>query len=439
MRHRTARPLPLLLGIIIGGLLCACSNSDEGNLAKYAQAIANSEEFWNTKVDSLSLDDWEYPYANIPRIVIETADFLEIRDRETELPAKLQIWGENYPESEVMNLTIRGRGNSSWTDMPQKSYKIEFINKQEMLGMPKDRDWALIANYADKTLMKNYLMYRLSAKLGLQSPRCRFVELYINKEYLGVYLLTETIKIGKKRINIPENGTFIAEIKENYRQGQQMIYSYVLKTDSTRKPFRIHHPKNASINDLQAIQQRIENFEIFLTTIKPQKNNNIDKWININKYMAFYWIQEFSKNLDADDYSSIYFFGKIDGPIEMGPVWDFDLTFGSSNYAKVNSPENWYIKTGYWHTQLFRDTSIINMQRTFWNENKNLFQSTLKSIDSLQLSLNKAASNNFRKWEILQSTKYIYHRHTYNSYKDAVDDLKRWIQNRTKWIDRELQ
>ena len=190
--------------------------------------------------------------------------------------------------------------------MPQKSYKIEFINKQEMLGMPKDRDWALIANYADKTLMKNYLMYRLSAKLGLQSPRCRFVELYINKEYLGVYLLTETIKIGKKRINIPENGTFIAEIKENNRQGQQMIYSYVLKTDSTRKPFRIHHPKN-------------------------------------------------------------------------------------------------------------------------------------KSIDSLQLSLNKAASNNFRRWEILLSTKYIYHRHSYNSYKDAVDDLKSWIQNRTKWIDRELQ
>ena len=71
MRHRTARPLPLLLGFIIGCLLCACSNSDEGDLAKYAQAIANSEEFWNTKVDSLSLDDWEYPYADIPRIVIE--------------------------------------------------------------------------------------------------------------------------------------------------------------------------------------------------------------------------------------------------------------------------------------------------------------------------------------------------------------------------------
>ena len=69
-----------------------------------------------------------------------------------------------------------------------------------MLGMPKDKDWALISNYADKTLMKNYLMYNLSAKLGaFYSPRCEFAELYLNGEYLGVYLLTETIKIGKKQ------------------------------------------------------------------------------------------------------------------------------------------------------------------------------------------------------------------------------------------------
>ena len=89
--------------------------------------------------------------------------------------------------------------------MPKKSYKIEFVNKQEMLGMPKDRDWALISNYADKTLMRNYL---------------------------GVYLLTETIKNGKFRVNIP-NGTsfFIAEITKNKQQNDQLIYSHILKND----------------------------------------------------------------------------------------------------------------------------------------------------------------------------------------------------------------
>ena len=111
------------------------------------------------------MDDSEYPYAGIPRIVIETENNRQIRDRETEIPAKLQIWGEHSPESEIMELTIRGRGNSSWTSMPKKSYKIEFTNKQSIFGMPKDRDWALIANYADKTLIRNFIAYNLSASL----------------------------------------------------------------------------------------------------------------------------------------------------------------------------------------------------------------------------------------------------------------------------------
>jgi spore coat protein CotH len=83
-----------------------------------------------------------------------------------------------------------------------------------MLGLPKDKDWALIANYADKTLMKNYLVYNLSANLGAYySPRCEFAELFLNGEYLGVYLLTETIKIAKNRINIPKNeNRYIVEV-----------------------------------------------------------------------------------------------------------------------------------------------------------------------------------------------------------------------------------
>ena len=199
MRYRTAKPLPLLLGAIIGCLLSACSNSEgvDGDSAlgwnseDSAYDIrtaenpltnsADSQDSGPPRIDYLPLDDSEYPYAGIPRIVIETENHREIKDRETEIPAKLQIWGEKAPESEVMDLTIRGRGNTSWTDMPKKSYKIEFTNKQEILGMPKDRDWALIANYADKTLMKNYLAYHLSAELGaLFAPRCDFVELYLN-------------------------------------------------------------------------------------------------------------------------------------------------------------------------------------------------------------------------------------------------------------------
>ena len=253
--HRSAKLLHLLIGAITGSLVFACSNS-EGNDATGTEIIAAvesnshdieyaspSQETSSAKIiDYLPIDDTEYPYAGIPRIVIETENYRQIRDRETEIPAKLQIWGEHAPESEIMKLTIRGRGNTSWTNMPKKSYKIEFIDKQSMLGMPKDRDWALIANYADKTLMRNYLMYHLSAELdAYYAPRCEFVEVYLNKEYLGVYLLTETIKIGKNRVNIPNNeNSYIVEIDGRLREGEQVVYSHVIRGDSLKYNWRFN-------------------------------------------------------------------------------------------------------------------------------------------------------------------------------------------------------
>ena len=436
MRYRTARPLPLLLGVFIGYLLCACSNSDGVDYANYAEITTNSEEYSNTKVDYLPLDDTEYPYAGIPRIVIETANHQEIKDRETEIPAKLQIWGKSAPESEVMNLTIRGRGNTSWAT-PKKSYKIEFINKQTMLGMPKDRDWALIGNYADKTLIKNYLMYHLSAKLGAYyAPRCEFAELYLNQDYLGVYLLTETIKIAKKRINIPENETsYILEVDKRTRPNDQKIYSYVITNDSIGKGFQVHSPKNASVQLLKQIKEHIQSFEYYLKSIKKQTDNNVSQWIDIDEYIKHYWVQEFSKNPDANFYSSVFFSWERSNPIKMGPVWDFDLAFGGHENTSFNSTDGWHLLPSYWNVFLFRDSAMSNARQNFWNEKKEIFSSTLATIDSIQIAIQHAARNNFKKWDILQSTEYVYHNTSYQHYENTITALKEWIQKRITWID----
>ncbi len=389
----------------------------------------------------LPLDDSEFPYAGIPRIVIETENHQAIKDRETEIPAKLQIWGENTPESEVMDLTIRGRGNTSWTEMPKKSYKIEFVNKQEMLGMPKDRDWALIANYADKTLMKNYLMYHLSSELeAYYAPRCEFAELYLNKEYLGVYLLTETIKIAKHRINIPKNeDSYLIEVDCRVKENEQPIYSTILTNETNKKAFRVHEPKNASEKVLSVINNKIESFERYLKTINPQTNNDLDQWIDMNEYIKHYWIQEFSKNPDADFKTSVYFSWEKNDVIKMGPVWDFDLAFGSHDWGNYSSPQNWHTKDAYWNKFLFQDSIMENSIHAFWNSQKASFLHTFDTIDSIQVFLQNAANNNFKRWEILQSTSYKYHRHSNKNYIDAVSDLKSWIKQRIEWIDSEIE
>ncbi|MBR6123025.1 CotH kinase family protein [Candidatus Saccharibacteria bacterium] len=372
--------------------------------------------------------------------MIETADFLEIRDRETELPAKLQIWGENYPESEVMNLTIRGRGNSSWTDMPKKSYKIEFIDKQPILGMPKDRDWALIANYADKTLMKNYLAYHLSVKFNAYyAPRCEFIELFLNRQYIGVYLLTETIKISKDRINMKTKDHTLLNLTKKIRNDEQMLKSYIISNDSIGKVFHIHYPKNASNQAIQTLDDYIHSFETFLKNIQNYEDNYITKWIDINKFVKHYWVQEFAKNPDACYFSSVYFSWEKDNVLKMGPVWDFDIAFGGHSNESLIYPEGWFIKGCYWNRYVFNDSIAAITRLKFWFTNRDVFIKTLDVIDSLYNTLKYASKNNFKKWSILNSTSYEFHKKAYQSYEESIQDLKNWTKTRFEWIDANIK
>ena len=415
----------------------ANSSSSSAKSSSSSSAKSSSSEAFYP--ESFKPNDAEYPYAGIPRIVIETEKRQEIKDRETEIPAKLQIWGEDKAESEILDLTIRGRGNSSWDVMPKKSYKIEFENKQLMLGMPKDKDWALIANYADKTLMRNYLAYQFAAAIGsYYAPKCEFADLYLNGEYLGVYLVTETIKIGSNRVNLPNDGySYIVEFDAKYKIGEQVIFSKALMSDSTsKKPFRVHDPKNASDAILDTIQNHIYDFEIFLKNIKTDDDNKVNEWIDVEQSVKHYWIQEVFKNPDACFYTSVYFSWVKGGTINMGPVWDFDLAMGNHSSNSANSVDSWQIRN-YWNNYLLRDKVYQNEIKKIWNGNLGLFESIRDTIDVLYAKLKNPAVNNFNRWNVLadDSSMAEWKTKKYGSYKESVNSIKDWISKRIQWID----
>lgn len=382
----------------------------------------------------LPLDDSEYPYAGIPRIVIETENRREIRDRETEIPAKLQIWGESAPESEIMELTIKGRGNSSWTDMPKKSYKIEFLKKQEMLGMPKDKDWALIANYADKTLMKNFISYKLSRDLGMYAPRCEYAELFVNKQYQGTYLVTETIKNGPNRVNTSNNNTsYIVEFDAKYRHDEIVIFSKILNTRG--KAFQVHFPKNATQVALDTLLNHIQNFERFLTTITSETQlDEIKQWLDVEYFTKHYWIQEITKNPDARYHTSVFFSWTKNETIKPGPVWDFDLAYGGHYNDSTATPEMLYIRPAYWNSYLFKSRELKNYVDLYYEKEITQFLNILNYIDSLKLALEAPAKNNFKRWNILHNEgKWI--SRAVSDYNEAVNNLKTWLSERFVQID----
>jgi hypothetical protein len=98
--------------------------------------------------------------------------------------------------------SMKSRGNSTW-GYPKKPYNIKLGSKAKLFGMEKAKSWCLLANYEDLSLLRNQIIFSVGAEIGLrETPDCRSIDLYVNGEYKGVYLITEKVEINKNRVDI---------------------------------------------------------------------------------------------------------------------------------------------------------------------------------------------------------------------------------------------
>ena len=379
----------------------------------------------------LPLDDSEYPYANLPRLVIETDYFSQIRNQDAKHPARLQIYGEKAPISEIMELSIKGRGYSSFSGMPKPSYTIKFSEKKEILNMPIGKEWALIANSVDRSLLRNFITYKLYKQLSNRySPRAEFVELFLNREYQGIYLLTETIKAEKNRVNIPnDENYYLVEKGKYYKNTDTFIRTksnriFIIKSDNKNSPTAIEHLK-IYLDSLEKILQ--------------VDRSSIDKYIDIDDFIAYYWIQEFSKNYDGNFYKSIYFTIENNQVLKFGPVWDFDIAYGNTTNKSVNDANGWYVRDSPWNRELLSEQRIYKKMVDFWKQNLIHFESLQDTLTKYSLFLQKATINEFNRWPVLKNTGNKIYSKDYNHYNDAVSDLIEWINKRIQWINLNLE
>ncbi len=379
--------------------------------------------------DFLVLDDSEYPYAGLPRLVIETEDFAQIADRETEHSAKLQIYGENSPESDVLDLEIKGRGNSSFS-MAKYSIKLKFENKQSLFGMPKDKEWDLVANHRDKSMLRNYMTYQLARTLhDSYSPRNQFVEVFLNRRYMGVYMLVEHIKVSPQRVKIYEDdSSYLFEKTSANATGENLI------TTDMDFIYDICYPKNPTAQIKETLKSHLNAFESFLQSKTINNIDSLRNWIDIDDFIRYYWIQEFSHNTDGAFRRSHFITWQKGLPMQMGPVWDFDIAYGISSNG-VESPQNWYVKKYGWYRLIFKNKQVKKMVDNYWQENRNHFEDMLDFIDQTWPKLDKAMQNEFKRWPVLENDSEWPFIEAYDSYEDAVNALKEWINQRLKWVD----
>lgn len=405
-------------------------------LALFLLPASLSGCFWESPEDNpeyLPLDDSKYPYAGLPRLVIETEDFHELRDRETEFPSKLQIYGKDNYESEVYSLTVRGRGNSSFK-MPKYGMKLEFDDKVSLFGMPKNRDFALIANYGDKTHLRNYMMGRLSEWLGSRwTPKMQFVEVFLNRKYMGLYLFSETVKVAHDRVDIAENDTTFLVEKEDIKKYDP---PYVI-TDN-EYIYHIKSPKNPNEKTQQLLLDYLNDFEHAARRFDHMTPEDIQNWLSMEDFLPFYWVQEFSKNEDGNYARSVFFTWEKGGPVRFGPLWDFDLGFGNASREKNKPADDWYIRNYRLYSHIFWSDWIKGEAKAYWLEHRGKFRALIDSVPLYRKQIEKAVENEYRRWPIISNTENWALKDPYDSYDEGVQTMVQWMRDRFDWIDRNL-
>jgi CotH kinase protein len=367
-----------------------------------------------------------------------------------------------------IGIEIRGQSSQSF---PMKSYSIELRDNtgasqdKSLFGLPKESDWVLYAPYTDKTLMRNFLAYTFSREMGRWAANCRFVEVVLNGDYIGIYVFMERIKRGSGRVNIPKMAaTDIAgdEVTGGYifsldKEPNGWYSSYISpnSANAVKPQFSFVYPKieNIVAEQKEYLKKRVDSFERTLSSPQFQDpNTGFRKYIDVPSFIDFSIINEVSKNVDGYRLSSYFYKDKDSkgGKIVAGPVWDYDLAFRNANYCNGSLPGGWGYDFNYvcpsdpaalvpfWWGRFQQDTAYQAGLRCRWKQVRQTSISLSRInqlIDSVVALTTEARERHFVRWPVLGVAIWPNPTPVPTSYSEEITVLKNWINNRLTWID----
>ena len=336
-------------------------------------------------------------FTGLPVLFIYTDNKEPIASKDNYVNGTIFFDGAGEFENLTAPMRIKGRGNSTWS-MPKKPYRIKFDEKQSMAGFPANKDWVLLANYADKTSLRTEVAFNISRNTSLEyTPRTQHVEVFINDVYNGTYVLTEQLKIGKDRINVTDDG-YLLEVDQLSRLDEGDVY---FTTD--RILLNIKDPdvelNSERYNWIRDFVIAAENALYGVNFKDPQ--NGYAKYIDVGSFVDWYLVNEITKNNDAKFFSSCYMNITPGGKLKMGPVWDYDIALGNVNYNNNYDPTGFWIKNSKWISRLFEDPAFVELVKERYNNLRGIILNNIiaeLNQDASYLSWSMIENNN--KWEL---------------------------------------
>ena len=377
----------------------------------------------------------------IPVVHITTEDGKAIDSKEDYVKASFRFEDPSrfYTDQETVEVTgkIKGRGNTTW-GMPKKPYRIKLDEKARLFGFPGDKDWILLANYSDKTLLRNILAMEISRLCGMSwTPRMLSVDVYLNGEYIGVYTFCDHKEVAPDRVNIEVatetdiEGGYYLEIEE--AMDEPVCFKTVWDT-----PVMFHEPEKPTEAQQRYVKEWFNGFEHALERVQGEHDYAYRSYIDIPSFINYYIIQEITKNPDGNVRKSTYLTKEKGKPLEMYHVWDFDITLGNCDYTDFEKPEGWQMRYVKWYNQLFFDPDFKKAVVDRWNELYSILLTQVPAfLDRQHALLAGAEARNFDRWQIL-GVKVWPNYYAFPTYGQEYAFLKEFYEARLAWLNNRI-
>jgi len=338
----------------------------------------------------------------------------------------------------------RGRGNSSWGMSYKRPLRIRFNTARSIFGSSYSaRDWTLIANALDHSMMRNYSAYFLGSLLGGLdfSPTGHFIHLYMDDEYRGVYMLSDQIHVHTGRVELTSN--LNPALSEYFLEANARALEQGLPYFDQGLRFAIEFPGNGILNQNLGHSDFVKNFMGKVYEVMQGGNiNEISQVVDIQSFIDYYLVQEFFKNQDVWGLSLFYQVRQTETGIKLfaGPLWDFDLSSGSAAYTYDTTPQGVYAANANLFFKLLMNTNWFREQACLrWNEIKNnQIQIMTERIKYLSDVYQLCFEYNFERWSdrnIWVTAPELISL----SFMEQVDFLTNWFEKRKIWMDEFFQ
>ena len=370
----------------------------------------------------------EFLLSAIPELTITTTDpsIAEIPSKDYYLEGTLAVNGRGGYEDYTGKTEVKGRGNSTW-GYPKKPYRLKLNKKAEICGLGKAKNYVLLANHLDPTLMLNSVAFKIGRLLELPFTNHAIpVDVGLNGIYKGSYLLTEQIEVKENRVDLDENNSVMWEL-DSYWDDEPKF-----KSTAFNLPVMVKDPDLTT----EQFEYWKKDFNAFTTQFakEPLEGNSYVDMIDIESVAKFLITFNLVHNMEINHPKSVFLHKERNGKYVMGPIWDFDWAYdyeGTSNhFGRYNTPLFSSSMNGVgtaFFQRFLQDSRVKTIYKRTWQDFKNnKLDALLQYVDDYAVMLKPSVERNSELWENTRS------------FDTKVKELKTWLRNRADYIDSEV-